>query len=185
MTLNSNNPFDPPLINPNFLSSDFDIFVMREAIRSARRFLTAPVWADYVISPTNNATTDAELNEYIRGNTGSVFHPVGTSSMSPRGARYGVVDPDLRVKGVVGVRVVDASVLVRFLPTLLNRPGRLMRFAFGVASGPCRSYTGSNLRFRRESCGPYQSFVVGIIKDSQTFCVNIGLNPFCGLSLRL
>jgi choline dehydrogenase-like flavoprotein len=41
------------------------------------------------------------------------MHIVGTAGMSPRGAHYGVVDPDLRVKGIAGLRVIDASVLVR------------------------------------------------------------------------
>ncbi|KAF9460660.1 glucose-methanol-choline oxidoreductase [Collybia nuda] len=87
------------------------MFVMREGIRSARRFMGAPAWADYIISRVSNATTDVELDDYIRSNTNAIFHAVGTAGMSPRGARYGVVDPDLRVKGVVSLRVVDASVL--------------------------------------------------------------------------
>ncbi|KAG6809504.1 hypothetical protein H0H92_015992 [Tricholoma furcatifolium] len=109
--LNSPNPFDPPLIDPNFLSSEFDVFVLREGIRSARHFLSAPTWDNFIISSTNNATSDAELDEYIRNISSTAYHPVGTASMSPRGANYGVVDPDLRVKGVVGLRVIDASVL--------------------------------------------------------------------------
>ncbi|KAF9460997.1 aryl-alcohol oxidase [Collybia nuda] len=113
ITINSTNPFAPPLINPNFLSSEPDIAIMREGIRSARRFAAAPAWADYITSPssTSNSTTDAELDEVIRSSASSFFHPVGTAGMSPRGADYGVVDPDLRVKGVKGLRIVDASVL--------------------------------------------------------------------------
>ncbi|KAG6808584.1 hypothetical protein H0H92_003645 [Tricholoma furcatifolium] len=116
--LNSSNPFDPPLIDPNFLSSEFDVFVFREGIRSARRFLSAPTWDNFIISATTNATSDAELDEYIRNITTTIYHPVGTAAMSPRGANYGVVDPDLRVKGVVGLRVIDASVLVKMLPVV-------------------------------------------------------------------
>lgn len=85
---------------------------MREGIRSARRFAAAPAWADYIAAPTNNATTDADLDAFIRGSASSFFHPVGTAGMSPRGADYGVVDPDLKVKGVRGLRIIDASVLV-------------------------------------------------------------------------
>lgn len=88
---------------------------MREGIRSARRFAAAPAWADYIVAPTNNATTDAELDAFIRGSASSFFHPVGTARMSARGAGYGVVDPDLKVKGVRGLRIVDASVLVRVM----------------------------------------------------------------------
>ncbi|KAG6917872.1 hypothetical protein DXG01_000642 [Tephrocybe rancida] len=111
VTLNSNKPFDPPVIDPGFLSSDFDMFVLREAIRSARRFVAAPAWANYIISSVSNAITDEELDAYIRTTAVSIFHPVGTAAMSPKGADFGVVDPDLRVKNVRGLRVVDASVL--------------------------------------------------------------------------
>ncbi|KAF8074053.1 pyranose dehydrogenase [Lyophyllum atratum] len=111
--ITSNNPFDPPAINPNLLDSDFDIFVMREAIRSARRLAQAPVFSDYVLSLVDTAVTDAELDEFIRGSAITVSHCVGTASMSPKGADYGVLDPDLRVKKVVGLRVVDSSAIPR------------------------------------------------------------------------
>jgi choline dehydrogenase-like flavoprotein len=116
VTLNSKDPLASPLINPNFLSSEVDVFIMREAIRSALRFASAPAWANYVISPVgvNFTSTDAELDEFIRANGGTVFHPAGSASMSPRGANWGVVDPDLRVKGVSGLRIVDLSVVVSF-----------------------------------------------------------------------
>lgn len=88
---------------------------MRYALQSARRFLGGPAWKDYILSPAGsfvNATTDALLDAYARESTFSTAHPVGTAAMSPKGAKYGVVDPDLRVKGVSGLRIVDASVLV-------------------------------------------------------------------------
>ncbi|GLB35186.1 putative aryl-alcohol oxidase [Lyophyllum shimeji] len=74
--LKSNDPLDPPLIDPGFLATDFDIFAMRQAVKSARRFLNGPAWKDY-----------------------------------RRDAAHGVVDPDFRVKGLDGIRIVDASVL--------------------------------------------------------------------------
>ncbi|KDR85769.1 hypothetical protein GALMADRAFT_218865 [Galerina marginata CBS 339.88] len=111
VTINSSNPFDPPLINPNILASEFDMFAMREAIRSARRFISAPAWSNYTIARVSNATSDDELDTFIRSSAGTLFHPVGTAGMSPKGADYGVVDPDLRVKKVEGLRIVDASVI--------------------------------------------------------------------------
>src|SRR3954468_8363241 len=96
---------------------------MREAVRSAERFVSAPAWKDYVLAPyggLENTTTDTDLDAYIRLNTGSIDHPVGTAAMSPIGAAYGVVDPDLRVKKVSGLRIVDASVLVSILPGLYS-----------------------------------------------------------------
>ncbi|KAF7430347.1 hypothetical protein PC9H_006052 [Pleurotus ostreatus] len=118
ITINSSNPFDPPLIDPGLMTSEFDLFTMREAIRSVARFLSAPAWAGYILSPAGaladvDLSSDEQLNAYIRNNTGSLFHPVGTSSMARRGSSSGVVDPDLKVKGIEGVHVVDASVMPR------------------------------------------------------------------------
>ncbi|KAJ7282840.1 aryl-alcohol-oxidase from pleurotus Eryingii [Mycena rebaudengoi] len=117
VTLNSSDPLAPPLIDPNLLGSEVDMFIMREAIKSSLRFASAPAWTDYIISPVsfNSSSTDEELDAYIRANAGTVFHPTGTAGMSPKGAKYGVVDPDLRVKGLNGLRVVDVSVLP-FIP---------------------------------------------------------------------
>ncbi|KAJ6594327.1 aryl-alcohol-oxidase from pleurotus Eryingii [Mycena capillaripes] len=117
VTLNSNDPLAPPVINPNFFSSELDLFIMREGIRSALRFAAAPAWEGYVISPVgiNSTSTDAEVDEYTRNNAGTVDHVAGTASMSRKGAPYGVVDPDLRVKGLTGLRIVDLSV-VPFIP---------------------------------------------------------------------
>ncbi|KAF9465296.1 aryl-alcohol oxidase-like protein [Collybia nuda] len=109
--LATNNPFDLPKINPNLMAADLDLLLMREAIHSVRRFAKAPVWKDYIIAAVDTAETDAELEQFIRSTAQTVSHAVGTSAMSPRGAGYGVVDPDLRVKKVAGLRVVDASVL--------------------------------------------------------------------------
>ncbi|KAF8585897.1 GMC oxidoreductase [Ramaria rubella] len=116
--LASSDPFTPPLIDPGLFGTQFDMFAARAAIRSAQRFLTAPAWRSYVLQPFGglaNLTTDDELDDYIRQNGGSTFHMVGSAAMSARDAEYGVVDPDLLVKGVTGLRVVDASVMP-FIP---------------------------------------------------------------------
>ncbi|KAF8066690.1 pyranose dehydrogenase, partial [Lyophyllum atratum] len=115
VSLRSANPLDPPLINPAYLTSEFDLFAMREAVQSANRFVSAPAWDNYVIGPAGdlaNATdSNQSLEEYIRKNAVGASHPTGTAAMSAEGAREGVVNPDLRVKGVSGLRIVDASVM--------------------------------------------------------------------------
>ncbi|THU79468.1 aryl-alcohol oxidase [Dendrothele bispora CBS 962.96] len=113
--LNASDPSGDPIINPNLLGSDFDMFTMRAALLSARHFLTAPVWNDYVLSPMFNVTTDEEVETYIRNNTRTIFHPIGTAAMTSVDAGYGVVNPDLKVKGAEGLRIVDASILP-FIP---------------------------------------------------------------------
>ncbi|KAF8209499.1 aryl-alcohol oxidase [Mycena galopus ATCC 62051] len=114
VTLNTANPFDQPNINPNLLATAFDYFVMTEAVAAARSFLSAAAWKGYVYAEYDDlaaATDAASLKTYIQNNAATVYHPVGTASMSPVGASYGVVDPDLLVKGMSGLRIVDASVL--------------------------------------------------------------------------
>ncbi|KAK0212181.1 aryl-alcohol oxidase [Desarmillaria ectypa] len=108
ITINGTNPLSPPLINPNFLSHPQDMTVMQRGVAGAQRFLTAPVWNDYVLGMSTNIT---DLEGSIRNGAGTTHHSVSTSSMSARDADWGVVDPDLKLKKAVGVRVVDASVL--------------------------------------------------------------------------
>ncbi|KAJ6498864.1 aryl-alcohol-oxidase from pleurotus Eryingii [Mycena sanguinolenta] len=117
VTLQSNDSLSDPLIDPNLLGTEVDLFIIREALKSALRFTTAPAWQNFVISPfgVNSTDTDEELDGFIRENTATVFHPTGSAKMSPKGATWGVVDPDLSVKGLNGLRVVDLSV-APFIP---------------------------------------------------------------------
>ncbi|KAF7341978.1 Aryl-alcohol oxidase-like protein [Mycena venus] len=119
--LTSGDPFARPLIDVASLTTDFDIFGLREAVKMTHRFLNATAWQGYILGPAAMANlsigaSDAEIETYLRANAAPNGHIVGTASMSPKGAQYGVVDPDLTVKGVKSLRVVDASVLP-FLPT--------------------------------------------------------------------
>jgi choline dehydrogenase-like flavoprotein len=114
--LNSSDPFDKPLIDPQFLTTKFDVVAMRECVRAIKRFIAAPAWADYVLSPFGSlsATSDSDIDEYVRGLVGTAFHPVGTAAMSSH-SKPGVVDQDLLVKSADGLRIVDASVFVSFM----------------------------------------------------------------------
>ncbi|KAJ7148648.1 alcohol oxidase [Mycena crocata] len=114
ITLNSSDVFGSPLIDSGLLNSDFDVLALREGIKMAQKFVTAPVWKSYILGPTAdlaNVTTDAGLEQFIRSTAGTSSHMVGSAGMAARNARYGVVNPDLLLKGATGLRIIDASVL--------------------------------------------------------------------------
>ena len=120
--MSSTNPFDAPLIDAGFFTTDFDIFTMRESIKAARRFVAAPAWKDWIVAEYGdfaNAQTDAQIEAYARANAGTINHASGTAAMGKTGstgAGSGVLNSDLTVKGTVGLRVVDASAFVSLPP---------------------------------------------------------------------
>lgn len=121
VTITSSDPFAKPIINPHYLTSTFDIFALMSAVGSVKRYMAGTAWSDYIAGPYGDLAhtdTDEELEAFVRNNAASIYHPLATASMSPRGARWGVVDPDLKVKGVEGLRIVDGSVMVKILCSL-------------------------------------------------------------------
>ena len=115
MKLATSSPFDAPLIDPGFLRTESDVAILTEAVKAAHRFAAAPAWSDYIIAPfidAVNTTTDADIRDYILNMATTFRHPMGTATVSKAGAKTGVVGPDLLVKGVEGLRIVDASVFV-------------------------------------------------------------------------
>ncbi|KAF9256308.1 aryl-alcohol oxidase-like protein [Marasmius fiardii PR-910] len=130
ISINSTDPFDRPIIDLGCLTNPFDVLAIREAIKSVWRFISASAWDGYILGPTviiSPASSDAELESYVRATAAPNYHVVGTASMSPKGAHYGVVDPDLKVKGASNLRIVDASILP-FVPT-----GNTMAPVYAVA----------------------------------------------------
>jgi len=108
----SPNPKAPPRIDPAYLSDPADIACMREGTRLARRIgQTEPLrrFNAGEISPAREAGSDAEIDAWVRASANTIFHPVGTCAMG-KGAGA-VVDPELRVHGLEGLRVADASVM--------------------------------------------------------------------------
>ena len=115
VSINSSDPFATPLIDPNLLADDLDLYIVRQGIKAGMRYLSAPAFDGYFIGSLQNFTSDDDIDAYIRQNAVSFFHPVATAAMSPADASWGVVDPQLLVKGVEGLRIVDASVIVSHL----------------------------------------------------------------------
>jgi len=112
VSLRSANPLDPPAIRANYLSTDSDLRTMIAGVRLARRIANTRAFDSYrgaEIHPGANATSDADLAEFLRNEVETLYHPVGTCKMGhdPRA----VVDARLRVHGIAGLRVVDASIM--------------------------------------------------------------------------
>jgi choline dehydrogenase-like flavoprotein len=112
VTLASADPHAAPLIDPKLLSVESDIEPLIRAIKLARRILAGVGFAKYAGTeslPGAAATSDAELASFIRATSYTVHHPVGTCRIGIDA--NAVVDPELRVRGVAGLRVADASVM--------------------------------------------------------------------------
>ena len=110
--LTSNNPFDTPAIDPQYLSHQADIAILREGLKLARTIGgTAPLNAatGTEISPGSSVQTDDEWDAWLAGQIGTEFHPSSSCAMLPR-EQGGVVDENLKVYGLANVRVADASV---------------------------------------------------------------------------
>ncbi|MEQ9124902.1 MAG: GMC family oxidoreductase N-terminal domain-containing protein [Alphaproteobacteria bacterium] len=117
--ITSADPKAPPAIRPNFLSDQIDRETIVAGMRVVRRLVAQPALAPFIeheLAPAAGAETDDELLDVARANGVTVFHPVGTARMGPDGDAMAVVDPRLRVRGLEGLRVVDASVM----PTLIS-----------------------------------------------------------------
>jgi choline dehydrogenase len=115
--LASSNPFDDPLIDPGYFSHPFDIQALTEGIRITKRWFNSSAWDGLITSflgpdPDNSTLSEAAFQNVVKDLVTSFFHPVGTAAMSTSDSKSGVVDRELRVKGVDGLRVVDASVIV-------------------------------------------------------------------------
>ncbi|MGC1439684.1 MAG: choline dehydrogenase [Burkholderiaceae bacterium] len=108
---------DKPLIQPNYLTTDKDCETMVAGLRLVRKVASQPALGSYIseeMRPGAGVTDDAALLDYVRNNGSTIFHPSSTCRMGvDEGA---VVDPRLKVNGIEGLRVADASVM----PTLVS-----------------------------------------------------------------
>ncbi|WP_374575483.1 choline dehydrogenase [Phenylobacterium sp.] len=117
--LRSADPFDDPAIFANYLSAEEDKRAMREGVKMMRKVAEQPALAPYrsvEFSPGAGVQTDDEIDAWIRRTGETIYHPVGTCKMGVDGDAMAVVDAELKVRGVAGLRVVDASVM----PTLVG-----------------------------------------------------------------
>ncbi|WP_170405409.1 GMC family oxidoreductase [Ruegeria arenilitoris] len=117
VSLHSADPFAAPAIDPAYLSDPRDLDTMIKGARMTREILEAPALAKYrhkEMFGTDTARTDTDWEGHIRARADTIYHPVGSCKMGVDD--MAVVDPQLRVRGLQGLRVVDASVM----PTLVS-----------------------------------------------------------------
>ena len=120
--LASRDASDAPVIDPNFLSDDRDMAVLRAGVRLSHRITASPALAVY--EPKDrypiDLNDDAQLDDLIRSRADTVYHPVGTCRMGADADS--VVDPKLKARGVEGLWVADASIMPRLVSGNTNAP---------------------------------------------------------------
>ncbi|MFY8144445.1 MAG: GMC family oxidoreductase [Caulobacter sp.] len=115
----------PPRIDPNYLATEEDCRVAVESLKWARRIMGQRALAAYApeeFRPGSAADSDTALLAAAKALATTIFHPVGTAAMGPDDDRMAVLDARLRVRGVEGLRVVDASVMPTITSGNTNAP---------------------------------------------------------------
>ncbi len=115
--LRSSDPEMPPVMEPNYLSAEYDRHVMRSGFKIARDLLSQPAFTQYSLGeiwPGPDVQTDDEIDDFIANAAGTVYHPGGTCRMGTDDEA--VLDGALKVRGAESLRVVDASIM----PTLVG-----------------------------------------------------------------
>jgi choline dehydrogenase-like flavoprotein len=136
--LASADPFALPLIDPRFLSHPDDLRHNVEAIKLGRRIMNAPSFArlhDGEVFPGADVTSDEAIGDYVKATAKTDYHPVGTCRMGDDG--MAVVDQDLRVRGLDGLRVIDTSIMPQIISGNTNAPAIMIgeRGAAAIRAG--------------------------------------------------
>jgi choline dehydrogenase len=112
ITLRSSDPLAAPAIDPGYLTEDADLRRLLDGLRFAEKLFATEELAPYTgepMDPYPGVVDDEELARHVRERSETLYHPVGTCRMGTD--EESVVDPDLRVRGVEGLRVVDVSIM--------------------------------------------------------------------------
>lgn len=123
LRLASNDPHALPLVDPDFLSARDDMDRMVKGFKLMRQILAQPALAQFggrELEATGKAQTDEDIEQTIRNLADTIYHPVGSCRMGP--GDMDVVDAQLRVHGLQGLRVVDASIMPRIVGGNTNAP---------------------------------------------------------------
>jgi choline dehydrogenase/4-pyridoxate dehydrogenase len=125
LRLASNDPATPIRIQQNFMSSEREWKTLRAGFRLFREIMSKPNMVPFIASeivPGSAAKSDTEIDAHIRHTAITLHHPLGTCKMGSASDEAAVVDAELRVRGVEGLRVVDASVMPDLISGNINAP---------------------------------------------------------------
>lgn len=125
VALKSNKPDDAPAIAPNYLSTQADLDVAVAGLRFTRKIMAAPALAAFnpkELKPGPEVTAEEDLQRAAGDLGTTIFHPVGTCKMGPGHDTSAVVDDQLRVHGIKGLRVIDASIMPTITSGNTNAP---------------------------------------------------------------
>jgi choline dehydrogenase len=123
ITLTSADPQDNPVIDPKFFAEESDLDTLLLGLKEARKFCSAKemnIYNGFELLPGEDVKTDAQLRDYVLNTSSAIFHPVGTCKMGSD--RLAVVDDRLRLRGIEGLRIVDASIMPTIISGNTNAP---------------------------------------------------------------
>jgi len=118
-------PRCPPLIQFNYLQHPDDVEAFRACVKLSREIIAQPSMDEYrgdEIQPGDKVISDAQIDAFVRATVESAYHPCGTCRMGAANDNLAVVDPQMRVRGLQGLRVVDSSVFPTVPNGNLNAP---------------------------------------------------------------
>lgn len=121
--LRSARPEDKPIVDPNFIAEPDDLRVSAEGVKISREIMNQPAFAKYVRQehfPGKDVRTQADFENYARQYGRTSYHPTGTCKMGVDA--MAVVDPQLRVRGLEGIRICDSSIMPSLIGSNTNAP---------------------------------------------------------------
>ncbi|KAG8431028.1 hypothetical protein GDO86_019546, partial [Hymenochirus boettgeri] len=129
LKLKSSDPRDPPIIDPNYLSTEKDIVDFRQCIKLSREIFAQRAFDEFrgpEILPGPNVESDKDIDAFIRQKSDTAYHPSCTCKMGHPNDKGSVVDPETKVIGVENLRVIDASIMPSIVSGNLNAPTIMM-----------------------------------------------------------